>query len=206
MAVTAASAVNEEATSTHTEMGTGRAWRPSPSIADGSCTTGKPPVAWRPSGGTLPPLVAPAQKLRSRGGATLNGITGRVRASQDRARRSVASNEAFVSSGHLLSCCLAVAGRGRGMRLIDQVTAQPTHGASLSSFEEADATGQPRSTPNATMHSETPSETQCLALVSEEVGGSFLDCSVKWTALGPKSRTKKGITCVQLKVKPVQQR
>ena len=83
MAVTAASAVNEEATSTHTEMGTGRAWRPSPSIADGSCTTGKPPVAWRPTGGTLPPLVAPAQNLRSRGEAISAQITSRLRASRD---------------------------------------------------------------------------------------------------------------------------
>ena len=85
MAVTAASAVNEEATSTHTEMGTGRIWRPSPSIADGSCNTGKPPVAWRPAGDTLPPLVAPAQNLRSRGGAT-RGENGQQIASKPRPR------------------------------------------------------------------------------------------------------------------------
>ena len=72
------------------------------------------------------------------------------------------------------------------MRLIDQVTAQPTHGASLSSFEEAGATEQPRSTPHAATHSETPSETQCLALVSEEVGGFILDCGVTWQQSDPR--------------------
>ena len=93
------------------------------------------------------------------------------------------------------------------MRLIDQVTAQPTHGASLSSFEEADATGQPRSIPHATTHSETPSETQCLALVSKEVGGFILDCSECMTdSTRTKSHVKEGITCVQLEINPAQQR
>lgn len=107
MAVTAASTANEEATSTRTQQATG---------PDTSCTTAKPPPAWRP------PAAAACLPPRGRG-----ATPGPVSVRNLQHWRKVVSEQ------------LLVAGRGRGMSLIRQVTALPTHAAHLASLSSQEA-------------------------------------------------------------------